>query len=304
MNKRIAQTILTKKFRDWNNSITDISLREDVQKHTIITGGAITSLLLNEKVNDYDIYFTDFATTLKVARYYVEQFKNSHHDRPNGLRDITPEIKIDDNARIRIFIPSEGATGENPENPDLEVDDTLNTTESILESADEVNGEELDSLTQKVPYQAVFLTDNAITLSGGIQLVIRFYGTPEDIHENFDFVHCTNYWTSHDSKLTLKSDAIESILAKELRYIGSLYPVCSFIRIRKFLKRGWYINAGQMLKICLQISELDLSNIKVLEDQLTGVDTAYFTMILDYLKKKSGDEVDLPYLVTLVDRIF
>ena len=33
------------------------------------------------------------------------------------------------------------------------------------------------------------------------------------------------------------------------------------IRTRKFLKRGWHINAGQYLKMCFQISELDLSDI-------------------------------------------
>ena len=82
----------------------------------------------------------------------------------------------------------------------------------------------------------------------------------------------------------------------------------SFIRARKFIKRGWHINAGSMLKTCLQISQLDLLNINVLEEQLTGVDTAYFVQIIDDLRKKQEKDpeftVSMPYLTTLIDRMF
>jgi hypothetical protein len=56
----------------------------------------------------------------------------------------------------------------------------------------------------------------------------------------------------------LRAEALESILTKELRYVGSRYPLCSVIRTRKFLARGWTINAGQYVKMCFQISQLDL----------------------------------------------
>ncbi|HXJ41375.1 MAG TPA: hypothetical protein VNH18_18985, partial [Bryobacteraceae bacterium] len=57
-------------------------------------------------------------------------------------------------------------------------------------------------------------------------------------------------------------------------------------RLRKFIKRGWSINAGQILKIAFQVSELDLNNLEVLEDQLTGVDVAYFVQLITKLKEK------------------
>ena len=95
-------------------------------------------------------------------------------------------------------------------------------------------------------------------------------------------------------------------------YIGSKYPVCSVIRARKFIKRGWSINAGQYLKMCFQISKLDLSDISVLEDQLTGVDVAYFATLIDSLQahsqkmKDEGKEfkVDYGYIATIIDKIF
>jgi hypothetical protein len=141
-----------------------------------------------------------------------------------------------------------------------------------------------------------------------VQLVMRFWGNPEDIHKNYDFVHCCNYWTSKDKKLTLNPDALESILSKQLTYQGSLYPVCSVIRMRKFIKTGWYINAGQILKMLFQISELELTDPLVLEEQLTGVDAAYFFQVIAWCKKKKEENpefvITVPYLCSIIDKIF
>src|SRR5690606_21747234 len=118
-------------------------------------------------------------------------------------------------------------------------------------------------------YYPKFFSPNAISLSDDIQIVIRFYGTAEEIHKTFDFVHATNYFT-HKEGLVTNNEAIESLLTKQLKYQGSLYPLTTIIRIKKFLKRGWNINAGEMLKAMFQISELDLKNPDVLEEQLIG----------------------------------
>jgi hypothetical protein len=93
-------------------------------------------------------------------------------------------------------------------------------------------------------------------------------------------------------------------MCRELRYVGSKYPICSLVRIRKFVQRNWKVNAGQILKIAMQISKLNLEDINVLEDQLTGVDTAYFAQLIEKLKEKDPAKVDTAYLVELVDKIF
>jgi len=63
-----------------------------------------------------------------------------------------------------------------------------------------------------------------------------------------------------------------------------------------------------MVKICFQISKLNLEDLYVLEDQLTGVDQAYFTQMITYMRaeqvKDSNWVVDLPYLVSIIDKIF
>jgi len=168
--------------------------------------------------------------------------------------------------------------------------------------------EKADKKKKPERFRPVFFSSNAITLSDKIQLINRFYGEPESIHDTFDFLHTFNYWRSDSKELVLNVDALEAILDKRLVYKGSRYPLCSVIRVRKFLKRGWTINAGQILKMCYQLSELDLSDIEVLEDQLIGVDTAYFSDLISRIQLEiSSNEdfkIDETVVAKLVDEIF
>jgi len=159
-------------------------------------------------------------------------------------------------------------------------------------------------LEQKNDYHPTFLSSNAISLNGKIQLVLRFYGDPEEIHESYDFVHCMNYWESGTGKLTLKPEALEALLSKTLVYQGSQYPLCSIIRTRKFVERGWRINAGQYVKMAMQLNDLDLTDFVILEEQLTGVDVAYFQEVISKLKDKDQQRIDTAYLIELIDRMF
>ena len=160
----------------------------------------------------------------------------------------------------------------------------------------------------KEKYRPKFLTSNAITLSDKIQVVVRFYGEVEELHKNYDYVHCTCSWSFHDNELNLPSRALEAIINKELYYMGSKYPLCSIFRARKYINRGYTINAGQYLKMAMQLNDLDLKNVEVLKDQLMGVDSTYMGMLIDAIaeKKKKDEkfEIDSGYVIELVNRIF
>ena len=283
MNRKMIKLHLNRKHKEFYESIENKEIADLVKKKSIITGGCITSMLLGENINDYDYYFKDIDTAFAVADYFCEQFTV---DNPKSKRNPTAVIDNDKN-RINIVIASEGIAEDD-------------SNEQFKEDKKEDKN--------KKKFRPVFLSSNAITLSNKIQLIIRFFGEAAEIHKNFDFVHCTNYWTSHVNKLELNPAAVESILAKELYYNGSLYPLCSVIRTRKFITRGWYINAGQYLKMCFQISRLDLSDIDVLKEQLTGVDSAYFTELIDFCKDKKEAEpnfkLTMPYVCEVVNRIF
>lgn len=380
MKAKTISKILTGKFIAWAKSIEDEAVRKRVEDNTIITGGSIVSLLMNEEVNDFDVYFRDTETARVVAEYYVKKllenppplFKDSSQ-KVDIKAIVEPEVPAGavatriggaqvtgpQPARVRIVVKSAGIASAQAQQTDYQYFEGIRdenaqaaATEHYVDAAIGAGGDDeagsgseggyvegqvtdttepeayadrvaalddepaakLDDAGELKPgkggartkYRVLFITSNAITLSDQMQIVLRFQGPPEEIHRNYDYVHCTSHWTSWDKKLTLRPEALECILTKELRYIGSRYPVCSLIRLRKFITRGWTVNAGQIVKIAYQISKLDLDDPTVLEDQLVGVDSAYFAQVIQELRAKDGPNarIDGTYLMTLIDKIF
>lgn len=290
MKAKTIKKAIRAKVNEWLASIDDVHVKSLASMNTIVTGGCIPSMLLGEPVNDFDIYFVDRETVEAVARYYVEKFvAATGHPMKVESKD----------GRVRIVTAS-GHRGETA--GDVEV---LSDPGEIEDTYDETNEKAQQTTDDGLPpYRPVFMSTNAITLSNRVQIVLRFYGPPETIHENYDFVHCTNHWTSRSDELVLRQPALESLLSRELRYVGSKYPLCSVMRLRKFLRRGWTINAGQILKMLMQVSELDLKNTAVLEDQLTGVDAAFFSDLIAKLRETDPEKVNAAYLCEIVDRMF
>jgi len=295
---------LDKKMSEWISSIEDINLQKEVREGLIVTGGCIASMLLKEPVNDYDIYFKNKSVLLKISEYYVAKIRKVYK---NNISDSTVEVidskKIptkeyadgnDNNKwsffvkglekgnedRVKIYIPHIGFWRRSDDLP-------------------EENQEELK-------YEPVYLSENAISLSNQIQLVVRFFGDAKEIHTNYDFVHATNYFHYEDGnpKLVCNIGALQSLLTKELIYVGSKYPLTSVIRTKKFIIRGFSINAGTYLKILWQVAELDLKDPVTLQEQLIGVDVAYFSMLLDILKTVDPAKLNYNYISEIIDRVF
>lgn len=245
-------SIINRKIDKWIDSIKDERLKRKIKSKIIVTGGCITSMLLGEKINDFDIYFMDKDIAAQVAQYYVS----------DGM-----EVRVEED-RVSIFIQSAGVAKRK----------------------------------KKGDYSPLFFSSNAITLSNKIQLILRFCGDVEEIHANFDFVHATNYWTN-ETGVVFKEEALLATLSKNLVYSGSRYPICSIFRAKKFIKRGWKINAGQYLKMAFQISDLNLYDVAVLEDQLIGVDTAYFAILIETIRK-NNTENKRDYVLEVINRMF
>lgn len=313
MKTKTIKSVLSKKFKEWLESIEDATVREKAEKNTMITGGCIASMLLKEQVNDFDLYFRNKDTALAVANYYMERFK------PQNKAGIECKMWVEDHGdRVKIVVKSAGIASEEGTTQAYEYFEAKSGTEAetyvdaVMQDPGEIHdtAEEMKDTIAKqeedggAKYRPVFVSTNAITLSHKIQIVLRFFGEPDEIHENYDFVHCTNYWQGWDGELVLRTAALECLLSKELRYVGSRYPICSVFRLRKFMGRGWTINAGQILKMIMQIGELDLKDINVLQDQLTGVDCAYFVEVITKLKEKDPTRVNTAYLVEILDRMF
>lgn len=322
MKTKTIKKILSKKIKDWAASVKDEEIKKLIKNHTIVTGGCIASMLLREEVNDFDVYMDSKESAMAITKYYVDiankelggkihvidgakyQGYNYYdedysHDEVEGV-EYKSWVKYGigthqharcvhnlDEDRVKLYMPDTG----------MHRVDAL----KLIDDDAEVVG-------TKKQYYPCFFSSNAITLTNDLQIVIRFHGDAEKIHENYDFVHATNYYTYKDKKLHLRAEALEALLTKELKYIGSKYPLTSVIRTKKFINRGFSITAGTYLKMCYQVSKLDLDDITVLEDQIAGVDVAYFEILLDALREKKMKEpgfvVDYGYLSKIIDQIF
>ena len=351
MKSKTINKVIKKKINDWLSSINDDALISKLRRDIIVTGGCITSMLLNEKVNDFDIYFRTKETTKMVAEYYAKIFNNNNKDRNNKLgkplhawvldgEDVElwkqnkknlnefafdyPDFKYANTEewasskvsgmivnttqdRIKLMINSDGVAEDSDsiaDDAEYDIPKYLSETNQ-LDILEDIPATKMEEGVDK--YKPIFLSTNAITLSNKVQLVIRFYGDPSEIHKNYDFVHTTNYWTFYDG-VVLNQRALEAILNKELFYVGSKYPIASLIRTRKFIRRGWHINAGQYVKMSFQISDLDLTDIYVLEDQLVGVDSIYFLSFISSMREKMAKDKDFVmtrgYVTTVIDKIF
>lgn len=268
MKRKCVEIALRAAFDKWVGSVADKNVEAIARNRAYITGGAIASLLIGEKVKDFDIYVRDMESALAICRYYIasdgECFRGISADpRPDGSGVLLSAAIGDFGSYSRYF-----------ETPRKEASDL---TVSCLST-------------------------NAVTLAGGYQIVHRFVGEPDSIDDSFDFAHCSNYW-SPASGLVLRPKALESIVTRDLLYTGSKYPICSLVRLRKFLLRGWIASAGQLLKIALEISKLNLGDMEVLREQLEGVDVGHFKEVVEALEGKGNKKIDTSVIVEILDRL-
>jgi hypothetical protein len=284
MQVKTIKKVISNKLNDWLETIEDVKLRSKVKDNILVSGGSITSLFLNQPVNDYDVYIQNMDVLIDLANYYC----------PNDVLDGRKKEEY-----IKADIETLGhAFNENSEN--------AVRLKTLKQNQVKLNISSVGLKMVLVPekkYQVAFLSQNAISLTDDLQIVLRFNGNNEEIHKTFDFVHATNYFTFKDGLVT-NVNALECILSRTLKYQGSLYPITSIVRMKKFINRGWNISAGEMLKVMFQISELDLKNPEILEEQLIGVDIAYFAILINALRGIPSEKITSVYINELIDRIF
>jgi len=245
--KAIAIEKLLKGLSDnWLNSIKDESLKEEVKEKFFITGGCIPSMLMDEFVSDFDVYFTDKEIGEKIRNYYSVLLIPKHEEEKS-------------NDCIKFIYKEE---------------------------------------VSKSSFLPLFISPQAITLTDKLQLVTKFYGSPEEVVKEFDWEHIKSYFKY--PKLYINDATYRLINEKELIYTGSKYPLSSMLRTRKYLKKGWSISAVESLKIMLELAKYDLTNLEVLREQLMGVDPTY---MLDILNRIENKEWEIDDLITQIENL-
>ena len=106
--RKTIEATIRGKIKSWLASIEDIELRDQVKSHYIVTGGAITSMLLGDLPNDYDIYLDDADIAARLASYYISRLP-----AVDNAMTSTPIVTVPESRdRVEIKVKSAGVAGE------------------------------------------------------------------------------------------------------------------------------------------------------------------------------------------------
>lgn len=247
-----------------------------INDNTIISGGALVSLLTGQKVNDWDIYFRTQECAAAVARVMLNSAVHLQNYNVMAGESVLDNsvVEIQDDGRITIS--------------------------------------NLATYGVRCRAPVMFFSKNACSLmmTNGLKLqpIWRFYGEPADIHSTYDYEHCTPYWSSWDNNFVVPEPAAKCLLTKTLKYRCNVYPFSSLIRAHKYMQRGYTISAGELAKIAVKISEIDFTDLSQMREQFMGVDQEEFQAVLDELALAEWmDEsrtITLDDVYDVIDRVF
>jgi hypothetical protein len=83
----------------------------------------------------------------------------------------------------------------------------------------------------------LLITENAMTLKNGIQVIFKHYGDPASVRTTFDFKHCLPYYDSKNDKMYISREQYDCCVNKILVANEGRMPSAG--RIDKFMKRGY-----------------------------------------------------------------
>lgn len=90
---------------------------------------------------------------------------------------------------------------------------------------------------QVISNQEKCITENAITLTNGIQLITKHNGSPDDIRDTFDFVHCKPYYHFGKDQFFISREQYDLCYNKKLK-INNMKAQTTW-RQAKFEQRGY-----------------------------------------------------------------
>ena len=119
---------------------------------------------------------------------------------------------------------------------------------------------------QEKPYQLIVMPD--------------LFGDPKTIFNYYDFTVCMAAYqfnaNGEDNGFIFGDDFFKHIGQRRLVFnTGTMFPICSMLRVMKYIKKGFYITGMELLKIGLSIHSLKMETYADLRQQLQGIDTAF-----------------------------
>ena len=90
---------------------------------------------------------------------------------------------------------------------------------------------------ESVGVDGKMITANAITMEDGSSFITMMYGSPDTIRSQFDYVHCTPYFSLETAKLYISEKQYHACVYKKL-IVNNSRAVKKY-RTEKFLSRGY-----------------------------------------------------------------
>lgn len=121
------------------------------------------------------------------------------------------------------------------------------------------------------------VSKRAVTFSRGSDILqficCDFFETPQAIFDSFDFTVCmATLDLSEEGDFTFHEDFWKHNAQKYLSFNPKTkYPIASLLRVLKYQQRGYTISQGELLKIFLASSAIDINSWEKLEDAIGGI---------------------------------
>lgn len=145
----------------------------------------------------------------------------------------------------------------------------------------------------------MFVSENAeswLVNSTRVQLINyeKFLGSPEQIWHYFDFTVCMGAYSFKEDMFIFHDDFLAHNAQRRIVFnFTTEYPICSLIRVMKYVRYGYKINSLELVKVALAINALELSDYKAIKRQLMGIDTLFLKPLTDWLDGRLDIKFDL-----------
>jgi len=114
--------------------------------------------------------------------------------------------------------------------------------------------------------------------------------SPDQLFEVFDFTICMGAYIPDTGKFMLHEDFLRHTSQRKLVYTSSPYPISSMHRTKKYIDRGYSINGIEIMKISLDIADLNLNTMEDVADQFQGIDVLVLKSFIEELKRNKDEE--------------
>lgn len=273
-----ANIFINRKVEEWagifSEEIKAKILSAWTEGSLFVTGGSVLSVITGSEINDIDLYCSD----IDLVKSIVTSI---------NYKNIDPLIGY--------VLPRDFDYNDEGISLSKELEDNV---EGLIDCR--FQDPVAFTKTKNKGVRLQYASSSALSYTNGIQLITRFVGTPEEIHSNFDFTICTGLLQR--GVFSIDPVVLQAIAEKELKYMkDSQYPLAGLFRVIKYVKKGYNIRHMSLLQIALELQNIDLTNPKVLKDQLNGVDQVYTSWIIKAINDYAG-EIDTSVIYQIIEQ--